>query len=194
MRYTWLLFSIFVLVSCGQDQEVEVVDIGELQPEAQYIEKEEELEEQEASQDSLTRTLIHVFGLEGLNMLEQPSHTLFPDRIRHEQRLEKHFELNGLTFSFFAWEYADSVLSSTALYNWLDCFGDDCKEVSWSSTENISRVESIRILKGQNHLVYLTSQERTDFKVLDTWLNVLFPEEEWRTEILQPKGRAVIWQ
>jgi hypothetical protein len=193
MRFIWLIITGTLLSSCGPSSEVEVIDVGELLPESNYQDKPENAEEIVETTDSLLLTLINTFGLEGLNVLDNNHQTFLPDRIRHIQRMEKTFELNGTNFSFIAWQYEDTVLPSNALYNWMDCFGPECKEITWSGTENISKTESIRILKGQNQLVYLSSNERTDFKVLDTWLNVLFPKEEWRTEILQPKGREVRW-
>jgi hypothetical protein len=193
MRFIWLIITGTLLSSCGPSSEIEVIDIGELLPESTYQDSSQTSEQIEETTDSLLLTLINIFGLEGLNVLDNNNQTFLPDRIRHMQRMEKTFELNGTNFSFVAWQYEDTVLPSNALYNWMDCFGPECKEITWSSTDNISKTESIRILKGQNHLVYLTSRERTDFKALDTWLNELFPEEEWRTEIVQQKGREVKW-
>lgn len=193
MKTKWLILGLILLASCGQEAEVEVVDMRDLLPESGYNEKQESSDDEEEMVDSLMLSLVNTFGTEGLSILENTSETFLPDRIRHVQRMEQHFEWNGSRYSFFAWQYEDTVLPSNALYNWMDCFGPECKEITWSGTENISNTESIRILKGQNHLVYLTSRERTDFKVLDNWLNVLFPEEEWRTEIVQQKGREVKW-
>lgn len=138
------------LFACGKTEE-KVLDLSEVIPKA---EKDyDEVEENETQIDDSFERLF-VASYPDVMKVDEIQTRLFPDRFGIDTSY--HFELITATDSltYHKWVYNDSLKTVNAFYNWIDCFGSNCRSFFVGAEQNMQR-ESMLLAVNDTCMIYV---------------------------------------
>src|SRR5690606_36530854 len=96
----------------------------------------------------------------------------------------------GNTFLFIEWKFKDSTKVMNAFFNWMDCFGENCKSI-FIGEERLFQANPIQILVNDSTLVFIEGIASFDFKTWETYFENRDYPLDWNYVIEQRKrGRA----
>lgn len=187
MKWTAIIGTVLLLFACGKTEE-EVLELSEVIPQAEN--NYDEVEEHEASIDQSFERLF-VESYPGVRAVHEIQKRLFPDRFGTDTSY--HFELVTATdtLSYHKWVYSDSLKTVNAFYNWIDCFGSNCRSFFVGAEQNM-QPESMLLAVNDTCIIYLTG-DKVDHK---QWLK-FFEENEYKKEwyyfVEQHKRSSARW-
>lgn len=115
-----------------------------------------------------------------------------PDRFGAKFVQKMYWKTEKDSLCLMDWEFKDSIKTSTAFYNWLDCFGNSCKTIKIGDNVKIHQ-RNILILVNENHLFSIDSNLKID---QEKWLKMLKDQsigENWKFIVSQPKKGKATW-
>jgi hypothetical protein len=186
LKWTAIIGIVLFLFSCGKTEE-EVVDLSEVIPQA---EKDyEEVEENETLLESSYEEIFLQSFPEEVD-LEPIQKRLFPDRFGTDTSYHYEIIIKTDTLNYHKWIYSDSVKTVNAFYNWIDCFGSNCRSFFIGAEENM-QPEAMLLTVNDTCMIYLTGD--VDHK---KWLE-FFEEngykKEWYYFVEQRKSGRARW-
>jgi len=191
--YITLLFIGGLSVSCSNQSKDKVAAFEDIRPE--YKKKETTSHK---NQDTLlpyvTRYINDSVGLvfdsirldERLHFLDRFSNGKQPNR--------NHFELSNSSGKTFVgeWKFKDTLARKNALFNWLDHFGPDEKQITWFGRREISS-ENMLILINKTSIMQVNSTSKLDVKKWIAYQKYSFPKDSTILIIEQAKGKLCRW-
>lgn len=119
----------------------------------------------------------------------------FLDRFTDSKKQKfSHFRLSdgpGQTF-VGEWKFKDSNARKNALFNWLDHFGPQEKQIEWYSKHKISTVNTL-ILVNKTSIIQVSSMKRIETKKWEKYQSFYYPKDTTILVIEQIKGKPCIW-
>ena len=188
-----LLIVAFSWSACTDDTEYEILTSEDILPQAKgkYDYSEDSLTDEEAPITPFEENLIELFpelNFDQENILKERKKLFMPDRLGYKSKEETYFYKDSVPFHVIEWTFDDSVKTVNAFYNWLDCFGHDCRSIRIDETKNGSQ-EAFAIWITNNKITYIASSKSISLK---TWQEVFFGKEKdlWYYVIQQaPRGK-----
>ena len=187
------LYCLIVLlfVACGQKKKETILDMKNISPQS-------ERDYSKSIKDTL-ETVNYAFNIKiadqiGLQVMEIGSveESLFPDRFEPLSASKLTLQLKEDQILFCQWSYKDSVKTMNVLYNWIDCFGENCKSIKFGQSVNFQR-DNFIILVNDTSLTYISSQVKLNS---DDWLSYFKLEKEivnWKILIQQGARGKAFW-
>lgn len=192
MRFAGFIFILVLIFSCENRKE-EVVTFNELNP-VKVIKKKKQKE---------IDTVLVVLHPE--NELGQFVDTLFPDfqwmkldTVLFIDRFgarssEKWIGKNDKdSITLLTYGFKDSLTVKNAFFNWLDCFGNNCKQVKIGSNVKIKK-RNLQLFVGEKKLIYLESNTRLKSQLVRSSLCADTINENWLYHIDSPKTGKTSW-
>ncbi len=200
MRIFFKFLVILVLFySCSSNKKDEVVDLSEITSSSErYKEGAIEVEKKKKKEISFTDTLdIRFKGiLDSLNSSNLKVQKLdiisFPDRFGAKSITKFYWKEKTDSINFIDWEFTDSLKTENAFYNWIDCFGENCRSIKIGEKIKIYK-RGILVLVNEKHLIVIDSDKKIDYL---NWVSVLKNQlfgENWKFIVFQPKKGKAVW-
>lgn len=130
----------------------------------------------------------------GIQVMEIDSigEPLFPDRFSPKKikKLTLHLKENPITYCH--WTFKDSIHTKNALYNWIDCYGSNCKSIKYAQKINFQK-DNFILLESDTSLTYISSPSKL---IADDWLNYFELQTEikdWKLMIYQGARGKATW-
>ncbi|MEY3049290.1 MAG: hypothetical protein RL365_1328 [Bacteroidota bacterium] len=125
--------------------------------------------------------------------LDQRLH--FLDRFSNGKKPNKmHFNLinsSGKTY-VGEWKFKDTLARKNALFNWLDHFGPDERQITWFVRKEISS-ENMLILINKTSIIQVNSSSKLDVEKWITYQKYSNPKDSTLLIIEQAKGKLCRW-
>ena len=127
MKIIVSFFVLIVLFSCGEKPKEEVLDMEDIIPQSERYKDGVTTGEKKDTIDLGFDIWMAVRA--GISVMEVGRHEdpMFVDRFQPKSILK--LDLNTKTDKIFfgQWTFRDSLKTMNAFYNWIDCFGTNCK-------------------------------------------------------------------
>lgn len=177
----------FALLACNEPKEKEVLDLGEIMPSSER----EYNDTNAVTVDDVQERIENYFALGGMKFDEVGllSDKLFPGRFGPDSTFSAALNIEGQAVSYYRWLYSDSVKTTNAFYNWIDCFGTECKSIFVGDEVPFQR-EAMQLLVNDTVIIYV-SADKLDFEQWTRFHEALGYEKDWNYIIEQkPRGKA----
>ena len=191
MKQFQLLFIGLTLFSCNQ-KKPKVINMSDITPHSERVTNGKEKGD--------TSTVIdYGFNLKiadeiGIQVMEIDSigEPLFPDRFSPKKikKLTLHLKENPITYCH--WTFKDSIHTKNALYNWIDCYGPNCKSIKYAQKINFQK-DNFILLESDTSLTYISSPSKL---IADDWLKYFELQTEikdWKLMIYQGTRAKATW-
>ena len=123
------------------------------------------------------------------SVLDKFERRLFPDRFGPDTSCVYRLTNEKDTIYYHKWLYEDSVKVMNAFYNWIDCFGENCKSMFLGDERNFQK-EAMMILVSDTTLLFIEGGN-LNFKSWYTYHNNLGYDQDYNYTIEQRhRGRA----
>ena len=185
-----LITIIISLFGCKPEKQ-EVINLSDIIPESEnYKEGQNKGDSSNAAdtllwvKDQFTRNGIAV------DSVESHKENYFPDRFGPSS-VEKYKLISKTdTVLYLKWNYADSMKTMNAFFNWIDCFGKNCRSMFVGEESNFQR-NSMQILVNDTSLIFIEAVNSIDFKKWSEYHEAIGYALDWNYIIEQRKrGRA----
>lgn len=105
-----------------------------------------------------------------------------------------HFILSDASGQTFIgeWKFKDSSARKNALFNWLDHFGPQEKQIEWYGKKKIS-TENTLILVNKTSIIQVSSMKRIETKKWEKYQTYYFPKDSTILVIEQIQGKPCKW-
>ncbi len=101
----------------------------------------------------------------------------FPDRFGAKKTEKWYSKTEKDSLVFFHWEFKDSLRTYNTFYNWLDCFGKNCRSIKVGDKIAFSKRATLFLIQDK-HLFFIESNLPIDY---EKYLNY-FDSKEWPRE------------
>lgn len=187
--------SLLLCFSCSDNEDYEVVSSKDILPQAkgQY-----DYSEDTTSHDTIKLNRVEQRLKDTLpniqfskkNNLEIENTLLMPNQLGYNEKNETYFSFESIPFHFVEWTFTDSSKTVHAFYNWLDCFGNDCRSIKINEEENGCK-QAFIIWVSNSSISYLESPRRIKEK---DWKGLLSNKKgAWNFIIQQAPNRKINW-
>ena len=191
--YITLLIIGSLSVSCSNQSKDKVAAFEDIRPD--YKKKETTSHKnQDTLLPYLTRYINDSVGLV-FDSIQLDERLHFLDRFSNEKKPNRnHFELSNSSGKTFVgeWKFKDTLARKNALFNWLDHFGPDEKQITWFGRKEISS-ENMLILINKTSIIQVNSASKLDVKKWITYQKYSFPKDSTILIIEQAKGKLCRW-
>jgi len=183
-------------VSCGEDtNKTETVDLEEFLPKSkkEYNYDEDTVSQVEESVPDSIELFIQskISNARFASSADLSNKKHFPDRLDYTQKFYHELTIDSTLYELVIWEFEDSIHTVNALYNWMDCFGKECKSIRIGEEKWIY-AGAFQLFVDDFKLIYVASKENMNKKI---WEDLFTPEfkNNWNYHLYQPKKRKVKW-
>ncbi|MFM1809960.1 MAG: hypothetical protein RLZZ382_1185 [Bacteroidota bacterium] len=191
--YITLLFIGALSVSCSNHSKDKVAAFEDIRPD--YKKKEiTSRTNQDTLLPYLTKYINDSVGLV-FDSIQLDTRLHFLDRFSNGKKPNRtHFELsNSLGKTFVGeWKFKDTLARKNALFNWLDHFGPDERQITWFGRRAISS-ENMLILINKTSIIQVNSASKLDVKKWMTYQRYSYPKDSTILIIEQAKGKLCRW-
>lgn len=179
------------LFACTQ-KKPKVIDMSDITPHS-------ERENDGKANDDKSKIIDYGFDLKiadevGLQVMEIDSigEPLFPDRFSPKKikKLTLHLKENSITYCH--WTFKDSIHTKNAFYNWIDCYGSNCKSIKYGQKMNFQK-DNFILLESDTSLTFISSPIKL---IADDWLKYFELQTEikdWKLMIYQATRGKATW-
>ena len=188
-------FMLLLSFACSEKDNYEVVSSENILPQAKgqydYTDDTEEQDTVKLSEfeQKLKDTLPEIeFSTNNEFYLEKTQ--LMPNQLGYDEKSETYFAIDSVPYHIVEWTYTDSSKTVNAFYNWLDCFGKDCRSIRIDEEKNGCK-QAFIIWVSNTKISYLESSISINKK---KWEALLFEEKgAWNFIIQQAPNRKIVW-
>lgn len=116
----------------------------------------------------------------------------FIDRFNAKSTLKNKLYINKDSVIHLKWIFSDSNSKKNALYNWLDCFGQNCMSIKMFESFK-SEKQNVFIFINQRSLSLVASRQAL---VKENWMNfekTNFPKDSMQFLIVQQASKNSLW-
>ena len=187
IRYC-ILLVVISLVGCNEEKQ-EIIDLSEIMPGSEW-----ENEDQAVQMDTLD-TLVSIktrFNDHGISVLSLSidESSYFPDRFGPETTEKFILITKSDTLRYLKWNYSDSMKVMNSFFNWIDCYGNDCRSIYVGEEKGFQK-DPMQLYVNDSSLIFITARQGLDFNAWLKYHKSLGHSSEWNYVIEQPRrGRA----
>lgn len=116
----------------------------------------------------------------------------FIDRFNAKTFIKNKLYYENDSITHYRWSFKDSTDKKNAFYNWLDCFGKECKPVKLYETFKSERQNAL-IFINQKSISYIAGRQILS---KDLWMNfekTAFAKDSLHLLIVQQPGKNAVW-
>lgn len=191
----FIALALFV-TSCGEDSnKTETVDLDEFLPKSkkEYNYDEDTLSQVEKHIPDSIEIYIQskITNVNFLSKAELSNNKHFPDRLDYTKKFYHELTIDSILYELVVWEFEDSLHTVNAFYNWMDCFGKECKSIRIGESKWIYD-GAFQLFVDDFKLIYVASKENMNKNI---WEDLFTPEfkNNWNYHLYQPIKRKVKW-
>ena len=183
---------IFISLSCNSSSKKSVINMSDITPHSEREDKGNVKEDNSKAFDyGFDIKLADEIGVQVME-IDSISEPLFPDRFSPKKikKLTLHLKENPIAYCH--WTFKDSIHTKNALYNWIDCYGSNCKSIKYAQKINFQK-DNFILLESDTSLTYISSPSKL---IADDWLNYFELQTEikdWKLMIYQGTRGKATW-
>jgi hypothetical protein len=191
----YLVFGlVVVLFACSNENKVKDLNFSDLSsPSSRYDESESQemiVEKKDIFFQQLPENWKHFIEImlwekEGINELDT---LFFPDRFKVVETVKWNYISQDDSLVFMVWNFNDSTQAENVFFNWLDCFGENCKSLKVNESKAISK-RSFLLFLNENKLIFFESNKKIKEEPLMAALDSIGISDRWKF-ILQQQPRS----
>lgn len=194
MHILYFFAFIFLLYGCAEEQPVETIDMEDLLPKSK---KEKEVIEEEVTEKEISPLEIALTELDDSYIMypDSAKGSYFPDRLRYESREGGIIYKDTHAYELAIWEFADSLQTVNAFYNWLDCFGAYCESVKVGERKYL-RDKSSKLIWISNHRIFYVKANE-GFGNISLWENLAenyLSTSAWNIKLIKNPRVIMKWE
>lgn len=193
------LFLFFILFSCSNKEKEETVDLSEITSSSErYKEGKSDVKKKKEKELNFIDTLDVRFKgiLDSLkindSVVQKLDIVLFPDRFGAKSVTKLYWKDKKDSTNLLDWEFSDSLKTENAFYNWIDCFGENCKSIKIGDKIKIQK-RGLLILVNDKHLLVIDANSKID---LEKWMELVRGQQfgdNWKYIVYQPQKGKSTW-
>ena len=193
------LFLSFILFSCSNNKKEETVDLREITSSSErYKEGKSEVKKKKEKELNFIDTLDVRFKgiLDSLkindSVVRKLDIVLFPDRFGAKSITKFYWKEKKDSINLLDWEFSDSLKTENAFYNWIDCFGENCKSIKIGDKIKIQK-RGLLILVNDKHLLVIDATSKID---CESWIKLVGSQkfgDTWKYIVYQPQKGKSTW-
>lgn len=193
------LFLSFILFSCSNNKKEETVDLSEITSSSErYKEGKSEVKKKKEKELNFIDTLDVRFKgiLDSLkindSVVRKLDIVLFPDRFGAKSITKFYWKEKKDSINLLDWEFSDSLKTENAFYNWIDCFGENCKSIKIGDKIKIQK-RGLLILVNDRHLLVVDANSKID---CESWIKLVGSQkfgDTWKYIVYQPQKGKSTW-
>ncbi len=193
------LFLSFFLFSCSNNKKEETVDLSEITSSSErYKEGKSEVKKKKEKELNFIDTLDVRFKgiLDSLkindSVVRKLDIVLFPDRFGAKSITKFYWKEKKDSINLLDWEFSDSLKTENAFYNWIDCFGENCKSIKIGDKIKIQK-RGLLILVNDRHLLVVDANSKID---CESWIKLVGSQkfgDTWKYIVYQPQKGKSTW-
>lgn len=193
------LFLSFILFSCSNNKKEETVDLSEITSSSErYKEGKSEVKKKKEKELNFIDTLDVRFKgiLDSLkindSVVRKLDIVLFPDRFGAKSITKFYWKEKKDSINLLDWEFSDSLKTENAFYNWIDCFGENCKSIKIGDKIKIQK-RGLLILVNDRHLLVVDATSKID---CESWIKLVGSQkfgDTWKYIVYQPQKGKSTW-
>lgn len=192
MKQIAFIACIVVLFAC-RDKEQEVIDINDVIPSSENYKNGHDAEDTSEQNlpvfsPSIDPSLLveHQLVLDGI----QASDSLFfPDRFAPKNTEKFSYQSDNSTVYYNRWSFRDSIKTTNAFLNWMNCFGSTCVSANLGEAKNLQK-EPFLLLVSDTSVVYITGGNSAE---LSKWNKLYTTKKDARFDYIlkqSPRGKV----
>lgn len=186
----FLFYSILFafLFACGNEKKDKVIDIHDIIPQSErdYVKKETIEKESTFGFNKLVADSIGIQVME----IDSIGEAFFVDRFSPRTIKKLHLQLQADALLYCQWTFKDSTKTKNALYNWIDCYGANCKSIHFGEKVNFQK-DNFRIFMNDTSITYISSALKLKTNDWLHYLKSVHGIEDWKLVIEQSaRGKA----
>jgi hypothetical protein len=192
MKIVVSLFVLFLLFSCGQKPKEEVLDMEDIIPQSDRY---KEGVPTGPKKDTVDLGFdIWLADKAGIVVMEVDKHEepMFVDRFQPKSMLKVDLTTKTESIFFGQWTFKDSLKTMNAFYNWIDCFGKNCKSLRYLKEANFQS-DPMLIFLNDTSITYISSSLPLDEKKWQKYLSFKNKTALWDIVVVQKKQRKASW-
>lgn len=158
MKRIAFIACIMVLFAC-RDKQQEVIDLNEVMPSSENYKNGHDSDDtskqnQQVFSSSIDPAILieHQLVLEGI---EASDSLFFPDRFAPKNTEKFRYLFDNEPVYYNRWSFRDSIKTTNAFLNWMNCFGSSCVSLNLGESKNLQR-EPFLLLVSDTSIVYIT--------------------------------------
>jgi hypothetical protein len=185
---------IFFVSACSKgENNSETVELEEIIPQSEreydYTVEEDSI----VPQKPIHPAVIKLVEMLQSKSVDKENGNHFPNRFSFESHEDYIIVKNMDTIHYSHWYYEDSLRTTSALFNWMDCFGTDCQSLRFSEELTLQSPRNFSLWATDTALIFIQADERFS---IQEWSNaieqVYFPGKEPNYHFFQ-QGRKINW-
>jgi hypothetical protein len=199
MRFYYYFPILFlILLSCSNNKKEETVDLSDITSSSErYKEGKTEVKKKKKEVNFIDTLDVRFKGiLDSLKINDSVVRKLnivsFPDRFGAKSVTKFYWKEKKDSVNLLAWEFTDSLKTENAFYNWIDCFGENCKSIKIGDKIKIQK-RGLLILVNDKHLLVVDTNSKID---LEKWINLIRDQQfgdNWKYIVYQPQKGKSTW-
>lgn len=190
MKKLLFIFGIVALASCGGKKE-KVLDMNDINPKASNDGKGKDAQQKDSIDYGFDIWLAEKAGITIME-LDTVGESMFVDRFQPKSIKKLSLQLKDGEAFFGQWTFKDSLRTMNAFYNWLDCFGENCKSHKYLAEEKFQS-DAMLIFLNDTSLTYISSTLALDEKKWQKFLSLQHETDLWDVVVIQKKQRKAQW-
>lgn len=190
------LLTFFVLflgiVSCQQEKEDSVIDMRDVIPQSTKQDSEKMVNTLPDTLGSYIDTSILSNLKLNVSSIRKIDLDVTPQRLSPRSSCMYKMGYKSDSLIYLHWSYKDSVFTKNAFYNWLDCFGKNCKSVRLGESLMMQR-EGFLLFVSDTSITYLSSQQPLKKEDWIAYFEEFSKRKNWRMVVEQKNNAKAKW-
>jgi hypothetical protein len=190
MKLFLILFGIVVLASCGGKKE-KVLDMDDINPKASNDEERKKGPKEDHVDYGFDIGKAEKAGITVME-IDTLGEPMFVDRFQPKSFKKLNLQMKDGVVFFGQWTFKDSLRTMNAFFNWLDCFGSNCKAHKYLGEEKYQS-DAMLIFLNDTSFTYISSALPLDEKKWQKCLALNYGNDFWDLVVVQKKQRKALW-
>lgn len=196
MKIIPIIVSFFFLCSCGTDEN-EVIDLSKRIPTSEKYAN-DTLNQSKVQEVDTLAAYFDVDLVPELNLqntkISWNSKATFPERFSAKKIVKLKLSLqNNDTLYFSQWIYKDSLKTMNALFNWMDCFGEKCKQVKYQTEMQMDKKPFLLFINDTSMTMISCKSTNLSLKNWQMYLEKYNLTKEFDNVVEQKIGQKAKW-
>ncbi|MES2587820.1 MAG: hypothetical protein V4622_02500 [Bacteroidota bacterium] len=116
----------------------------------------------------------------------------FPDRFGAKKAEKWYLKTEKDSLVYFHWEFKDSVKTYNCFYNWLDCFGKNCKSIHVGDLVSFSKRATVFLIRDKDFF-YIESNFPIDYEKVIAPFDTKLVKAKWKFIVNQLPRKKAEW-
>ena len=190
MKFLLILFGIVLLTACGGKKE-RVLDMDDINPKASNEDEGKKGQKENHIDYGFDIWLAEKAGITVME-IDTLGEPMFVDRFQPKSFKKLNLQLKEGVVFLGQWTFKDSLRTMNAFFNWLDCFGPNCKAHKYLVEEKYQS-DAMLIFLNDTSFTYITSSLPLDEKKWQKCLALNYGNDFWDLVLVQKKQRKALW-